>query len=265
LVASGLGWRVDDVVCTAGPGDRPFEEWHSGISIAIVLAGTFQYRTTTGRALLSPGSVLLGNPADSFECSHEHGTGDHCLSFHFSPALFESLELGPSSGRSAPFRIPRLPALRAWSGIAARAMAGMIGSDAARWEEVALAVAGRAALAARAAPPASEPSAAAVSRVTRAIRALDQGDGPDRRLGALARDAGLSPFHFLRVFERLTGTTPHQYLRRFRLRHAAARLLTESRKVIEIAFDAGFADISTFNRAFRAEFGTTPRQFRKCG
>jgi hypothetical protein len=44
LLARGKGWSVADVVCTAGPGDRPFEEQHSGVSIGMVLEGTFQYR-----------------------------------------------------------------------------------------------------------------------------------------------------------------------------------------------------------------------------
>jgi AraC-like DNA-binding protein len=263
MIAEGSGWRVDDVVCTAGPADRPFEERHAEISVAIVLAGTFQYRTTTGRALLSPGSVLLGNPSHPFECSHEHGTGDRCVSFHFTPDYFDSVAGGPSLGGSAPFRVPRLPPTRAWSAVVARALAGLAGPDPAPWEEIGVAVAGRAVLAANGAGQPEPVAESSISRVTRAIRALERDEGSDRRLAALAREAGLSPFHFLRIFERLTGTTPHQYVRRIRLRAAAGRLLAEPTKVIEIAFDLGFGDVSSFNRAFRAEFGVSPSSFRR--
>jgi AraC family transcriptional regulator len=76
LLARGDRWTVKDVVCTSGPGDRSFEEQHSQVSIAIVVAGTFQYRSTTGRALMTPGSLLLGNAGHCFECGHEHGRGD---------------------------------------------------------------------------------------------------------------------------------------------------------------------------------------------
>jgi AraC-like DNA-binding protein len=79
----------------------------------------------------------------------------------------------------------------------------------------------------------------------------------------LADEAGLSLYHFLRTFERLTGVTPHQYVRRLRLRDAATRLAIEPAKVIDIAFECGFGDLSTFNRAFRTEFGVSPRAYRE--
>jgi AraC-like DNA-binding protein len=81
-------------------------------------------------------------------------------------------------------------------------------------------------------------------------------------LGSLAREAGLSPYHFLRTFRRLTGVTPHQYLLRARLRQAAVRLAVEGTSILDIAFDCGFGDVSNFNHAFRGEFGESPRSFR---
>jgi AraC-like DNA-binding protein len=50
-----------------------------------------------------------------------------------------------------------------------------------------------------------------------------------------------------------------------RLRRAAVRLGTEAAKVVEIALECGFGDISNFNRTFRAEFGVSPRAWRKSG
>ncbi len=79
----------------------------------------------------------------------------------------------------------------------------------------------------------------------------------------LGREAGLSPYHFLRTFERLTGLTPHQYVRRARLRQAAMRLAADPGRVLDIALDSGFGDVSNFNRAFRAEFGVSPRGYRR--
>jgi AraC-like DNA-binding protein len=52
-------------------------------------------------------------------------------------------------------------------------------------------------------------------------------------------------------------------VRRTRLRQAASRLLAEPGQVLEIALDCGFGDVSNFNHAFRAEFGVSPRQFRR--
>ncbi len=59
------------------------------------------------------------------------------------------------------------------------------------------------------------------------------------------------------------GITPHQYVLRARLRDAANRLVGESDKVLDVAFDSGFGDVSNFNRAFRTEFGVSPRGFRQ--
>jgi AraC family transcriptional regulator len=79
--ARGEGWSVSEVICSAGPRDRrPFEERHSHVCIALVTAGSFQYRSSAGRELLTPGSLLLGNAGQSFECGHEYGVGD---SLHF--------------------------------------------------------------------------------------------------------------------------------------------------------------------------------------
>jgi AraC-like DNA-binding protein len=103
----------------------------------------------------------------------------------------------------------------------------------------------------------------AEARVTRTVRTVDRQPDGGWTLAALAREAGLSPYHFLRTFERVTGVTPHQYVRRARLREAAMRLVAEPGTVLDIALDCGFGDVSNFNRAFRSEFGETPRMFRR--
>jgi AraC-like DNA-binding protein len=99
--------------------------------------------------------------------------------------------------------------------------------------------------------------------VTSAIRAIERAPAAVHGVGALARRAGLSPFHFLRTFERVVGVTPHQYVRRTRLRHAAIRLVTQGATVLDIALECGFGDVSNFNRAFRAEFGMAPTDLRR--
>src|SRR2546429_8718771 len=66
-----------------------FEEQHPSFTIAVVVAGTFQYRASLNgpglaEELMTPGSLLLGNAGQCFECGHEHGLGDRCLSFRYS-------------------------------------------------------------------------------------------------------------------------------------------------------------------------------------
>jgi AraC family transcriptional regulator len=69
--------------------------------------------------------------------------------------------------------------------------------------------------------------------------------------------------HLLRVFRQAIGVTPHQYLMRMRLMHAL-RLLRDTRlPVIDVAYETGWADLSNFNKAFRREFGCSPRRLRQ--
>jgi AraC family transcriptional regulator len=271
-VAQGEGWTVSDLLCTCGPRDHPVEERQANFYIAIVAEGSFQYRSGLGRALMTPGSLVLGNAGQCFACGHEHGTGDRCLSFGYTPEYFERLAADAGiPGPRLEFRVPRLPALRALSPVVAPALASLGGSGVARWEELGLELAARALRLASEGRWREDGDAApsAVARVTRVVRMMEQhpsvGDvgGRELTLGRMAGEAGLSPYHFLRTFERLTGLTPYQYVRRLRLREAARRLTTEPAKILDVAFDCGFGDVSNFNHAFRAEFGVSPRAYRR--
>lgn len=266
LLAHGDGWAVEDVICTSGPPDRPFEEQHSQFSIAIVAAGTFQYRSTTGHAFMTPGSMLLGNDGQCFECGHEHGDGDRCIAFRFAPEYFEQIAVDAGLvDRTLRFRAPRLPAVRGSAAVVAQACAALAGSTDVSWEEIGVRLAARVTqlLGAASSRAPDELTPNAVARITRSVRTIERDPSATLTLRQLAAQAGLSPYHFLRTFERLTGVTPHQYVRRMRLRDAAVRLELEPARVIEIAYESGFNDVSAFNRAFHAEFGASPQGYRK--
>ena len=261
FLAAGNGWSIYDVLCTAGPEDRAFEEQHSQVSIAVVLSGTFQYRTSTGRELMTPGSLLLGNPHESFDCSHEHGVGDRCIAFRYSDEFCERSEISPKQS----FRIPRIPALRALSPLVAGvAMLLRNDFDPDLFQLTALQVLNRAThMQSGLWSRDLSSSASSLARVTRVLREIEAHPENSHELSELAASARLSPYHFLRCFEDLTGTTPHQYVLRTRLRRAAMRLKEETTKIIDIALDCGFGDVSNFNHAFRAEFGKSPRSYRR--
>jgi len=263
VLARGEGWVVEDVICTSGPGDRPFEEQHHSFSVAVVLTGTFQYRAAAGREVMTPGSVLLGSPGQAFECGHQHGSGDRCVAFRFSPDRFELLleETGVAAPRSR-FGALRIPPTRSLAPVVARVGAGLSRGNL-DWEAVAIELAVAAIGGGwEAGAHRSEVPNVAEARVTQAVRRIDSDPASQLSLAELAREAGLSRWHFLRAFGRVTGLTPHQYLKRARLRDAAIRLAIEPAKVIEIAYRSGFGDLSTFNRAFRVEFGASPRAYR---
>jgi AraC family transcriptional regulator len=263
-LAGGPGWSVADVVCTSGPGDRPFEEQHSNVAIAVVAAGSFQYRSAAGRALLAPGSVMLGNADHVFECGHAHNTGDRCVSFSYAPEYFTHLTSDVTG--AGQFRVPALPPLRSMSSAVARAVVGLTTqhADNFAWEELSVRIAVEAArLANDGARGIDEALPSAEARVTRVVRMIEELPTAVHSLARLAKEARLSPYHFLRTFQSVVGLTPHQYVMRMRLRRAAARLLEEQTSVLEVALDCGFGDVSNFNRSFRAEFGRSPRAFRR--
>jgi len=268
-VVAGPGWAVHDVLCTFGPHDRPFEEQHAGACIAMVVAGSFDYRADAGRELMTPGSLLLGNTGECFECGHRHGAGDRCLSVSYAPDYFERLaaDVGMRSADLNARRV-RVPPLRALSPLIAEACAGATGATQTAWDEFVVMLAATTLRAAgqsqgegtrRESQPAS---AAAWSRVAETVRMIDHAPDATHTLDELARGACMSEFHFLRTFQRVTGVTPHQYLLRTRLRAAALRLADDPAKIVDIALDCGFNDVSNFNHAFRAEFGVSPRVYR---
>jgi AraC-like DNA-binding protein len=78
-----------------------------------------------------------------------------------------------------------------------------------------------------------------------------------------ASQSDISPFHFLRLFSDVLGVTPHQYLLRSRLRHAARLLTEEDRSVTDVAYDVGFGDLSNFVRTFHRAAGVSPLKFRR--
>jgi AraC family transcriptional regulator len=85
----------------------------------------------------------------------------------------------------------------------------------------------------------------------------------DIRLAELAHVAGMSNFHFAREFKRTTGTTPHQYLIKFRIERAKLLLTENELPLIEVGLRSGFSHQSHFTRLFRKITGTTPRGFRR--
>ncbi|GAA2756472.1 helix-turn-helix domain-containing protein [Actinopolymorpha rutila] len=86
--------------------------------------------------------------------------------------------------------------------------------------------------------------------------------GEHLELDDLARAAHLSPKHLARCFRETLGVTPMAYVRRYRLTHARERLVTTDLPVSRIAADTGFADLAHFSRAFRTQFGVSPRILR---
>ncbi len=251
---------VRDIRCSAGPGDRSYPEVHGAFSISYVRSGSFGYHTRGKCYELVAGSFVIGYPGDEFMCTHEHhGCGDECLSFRLAPEVIETV-----GGRASHWRVgclPPIPELMVLGELAQATAAARtdVGLDetglsiAARFVEV---VSGRK----------LEPQRASPRDHRRAVEAalwIDAHAHESIDLATVAGQVDLSPFHFLRIFRRVVGVSPHQYLVRARLRRAARLLASDSRPITDLALDVGFADLSNFVRTFHRAAGVSPKAFRR--
>jgi len=250
---------VVDYRCSAGPSDQSFVEQHSDFSLSYVRSGSFGCETQGRSFELVAGSIMVGRPGDEYMCKHDHVYGDECLSFQLAPRLVETLGTADAIWRAG--CVPPLPELMVIGELAQASAEGKsdIGLDevgvwlAARFGEL---VSGRS----------RSPIETGVRDRRRAVEAalwIDAHAHEPMDLESAAQAAGLSAFHFLRLFGKVLGVTPHQYLVRSRLRRAARMLADDARSITDIAFDVGFADLSNFVRTFHRAAGVSPRGFRQ--
>lgn len=99
--------------------------------------------------------------------------------------------------------------------------------------------------------------------LNRACSYIAENLGERFTLDHLARQAGVSRFHFARLFRVSMGESPMAYLLKSRIERAKQMLLQNDRPVCEIAASLGFCDQSHLTRTFRRMTGLTPREFSR--
>lgn len=252
--------RVIDYRCSAGPRSPTFTELHGSHSISFVRRGSFGYRTRGREFELVAGSMLIGHRDDEFECTHDHhACGDECLAFHLSPEVVASI-----GDASSVWRVGALPPVPKLMVLGELAQAVVDGTSDASLDEIGLWLAARFAELVADRPTDARPIRARDRRkAVEAAAWLEAHAHEDVDLARAADAAGLDPYAFLRLFGRVLGVTPHQYLVRARLRNAARLLADGPSSITQIAFDVGFADLSNFVRTFGRAAGVTPTEFRK--
>jgi AraC family transcriptional regulator len=100
-------------------------------------------------------------------------------------------------------------------------------------------------------------------RIRRSVELMHAQLATELSLKEIAAASYLSPFHFARVFKKLTGATPHAYLAAIRTTRAQLLLTNPELSIAEIGALVGYASPSHFTKAFRQATGATPRAFRK--
>jgi AraC-like DNA-binding protein len=253
--------RVVEYLCDAGSDVRPAHEQFGAWTLAYVRRGSFGCACRGRRFQLVPGSLLVGRPGDEFVCTHDHHErGDECVSFHFAPELIDTLPARAWTSGA-------LPPLAPLACLGQLAQAALEGRSDIALDEVGLALARRFLREAGDTPRRAAPRAITTADERRAVGAalwIDAHSAEPVALDDMARQAGWSPFHFLRVFGAVLDVTPHQYLVHSRVRKAAALLVEDpARAITDVALDVGFADLSNFVRSFRRATGLAPRAWRE--
>src|SRR5262245_42774134 len=79
----------------------------------------------------------------------------------------------------------------------------------------------------------------------------------------VAREAAMSPFHFIRRFESVFGETPHQFRIQSRLERARHLLALSDYSVTDVCMEVGFSSLGSFSALFARRFGTSPSAYRR--
>lgn len=238
------------------------DEEASGFAINIIERGSFDVIAAGATWPATAGAVFCTAPAFVYRCEHPPGFAkDTCLTISFGAGTED--ELFAAAKWPATQERPVLPATNRRGYAAARLTSrlGLAGLDieAAALEMLAATVAD--ADVPRPLYRASQRSWYA-ARIDRARERLDAEYVHDHSLSSLARDAGMSPFHFARIFAELVGLPPHRYLVRRRLDVAGSHLRAGS-SVTEACFDSGFSSLSHFARTFKRRHGVVPSALRR--
>lgn len=251
---------VLDYRCTATPHDRPFTEQFFAHSISYVRKGSFGCHSRGRHFEFIPGSFLIGHAGDEYICTHDHHCGgDECLSFQLTPEFVELVGNDKSVWRQG--GLPPLPQLMVLGELALAAVQGHsdVGLD-----EIGLMLSQRCVdVVSRRAATVVKADGRRRKRAVEVALWIDEHSQTALNLDAIANVAELSPFHFLRMFTRVLGVTPHQYLVRSRLRRATQLLVKNERSITDVAFDVGFNDLSNFVRTFHRAAGMSPGDFRR--
>jgi AraC-like DNA-binding protein len=224
-----------------------------------VRKGSFGCQTRGKSFELVAGSILVGYPGDEYLCTHDHVCGDECLSFFLDPELVQTI-----GDRTEAWRIGSAPPLAELMVLGELAQAAADGRSDIGLDEIGQLFACR--FVEVVSGGKQKPVAPTARDRRRAVETALWIEANSHRpidLEQVAVQAGISPFHFLRLFASVLDVTPHQYLVRSRLRHAARLLADDDISVTDIAYDVGFGDLSNFVRTFHRAAGVSPRRFRE--
>ncbi len=107
------------------------------------------------------------------------------------------------------------------------------------------------------------PLHAEIDRIRLARTLIDMRYDSGVTLDELARTAGFSPFHFIRIFRHVYKQTPHECIVARRIEQAKYLLRASTMPITEICFEIGFQSVGSFSALFRKAAGLSPSSYRE--
>ena len=242
---------------------------HDTFGIGLVWRGAQRSASGRGPVEARAGDIITANPGEVHDGSPFDERGRAWRMLYFEPELIYDVvnEFGAHAPVAVEFEQPVLHD-QAFTAHFEHAFAAAVGASIAPVEALAtetslfvlMAYVVRAHTTARLRVPAHELNGGVGASIRRARARIDDDPCNPVTLAALAAEAGLSRFQFLRGFARDTGLPPHAYLIQRRL-SLARHLIAQGTALADAAAGAGFADQSHMTRAFVRAFGVTPAQY----
>ena len=240
--------------CAPPAGGAPVEWTYAKPSIGFVLSGWFEYESQGAKVLAGPGALVLGNAGEQFTVRHCDSRGNRRLVVTLDQEIVD--EVASETDLQSSFPATIVP-----PGRSSTYACGLIRSVA-RGNDNLLLLLARAALSASNDRPEPPCSASDRARAQQLIGYLEAHFDQPCSLASMAKVAGVSRYHLVRIFRAAIGITPNRYLANVRLRAAADLLTTSKAPIAEIIYRVGFNDISYFYACFRETFRCTPRIWR---
>jgi AraC family transcriptional regulator len=276
--STGLGWRSAGAGAFADPPqlDDFSAPPAAGLALVLVTAGRYRIESRDGqlrrRADFGPGSVAVTAPGRGSVFRWRSSGPDPLESFHLHvapPAVHETLDtFGVPHDRLAgldalsldePYVAASLTALHQALGQRA---AGLYADTVATSIVVHL-VHHRLAGAAPRAGFTGGPGTLGARDLRRVTDYMHAHLGEDIDLATLAGLVNVSKYHFLRMFTRATGRTPHRHLTAVRMQRAAELLRTSDLSVQQVAAVCGYRSPSRFATAFQKQYAVPPSRYRR--
>ena len=238
---------------------------HDRFAVGVIEDGALGFRYRGENLVAVPGAINLANPGEA-HTGHAAGDGGWTYRMFYLETALLQLAADEMAGRPVPFPFFQAGVIHDPS--LARTIADLHRTleraDASLLEKQTRLLAMLIRLIARHAdaPPSMPPAVRGREGVRRAISFLEENLDEDLCVEKLAAVAGMSPWHFIRVFAAEAGLPPHTYLIQTRVRRAQ-RLLARGQSLSDAALAAGFSDQSHLTRHFKRIAGVTPGQYRK--